>query len=200
MRGVQVVDSGCVVNSLRRELDMDKIFDAYVLAQDSWQRGPEGCFFELLIHRIVAATCNWPQTDAGRLPNVQGVRWADGNTWQANMAELRSANEYWIPSVSDFPRVDSAIVSRNRLYAFQLRTLHDLTFNMSMYQEFEQTVRQSESFPNLERDVVVYVVRPTGTSLAVPADVGNLMFRSYEVDTTSIDTIASSLRQLFAFE
>lgn len=200
MRGVQVVDSGFIMNHLRRQLDVDQIFEAYVLAKDAKQVGPEDCFFELLIHRIVAATCQVPRNDADRrLPNVHAVRWAEGKSWNANMEELRTANEYWIPSVSDFPRISSAIVSRNTLYAFQMSTLRDLAFTMSMYQEFEQTVRRSESFPGLKGGVVVYVVRPTGTSFAVPADVGNLTFRPYKVDTTSIASIASSLRQLFEF-
>jgi autonomous glycyl radical cofactor GrcA len=115
------------------------------------------------------------------------------------MAELRSADEYWIPSVSNFPTIDAAIVSSNTLYAFQMRVSADLTFNVTRFQQFEQAVRSSESFPDLRRDVVVYFVRPSGTSAAVPADVANLKFRPHEVDTASIDTIASSLRQLFEF-
>jgi hypothetical protein len=130
MCGLQVVDSRYALNYLRLELDIEKVHDAYKLLKGSLQRGPEGCLFELTIHRIVHSRCNLPENSVDRFPNVHRVCWSEAETWKADMDALCELSVYWVPKLSNFPSIDSAIVHNNTLYAFQMRISCDLKFNV----------------------------------------------------------------------
>jgi hypothetical protein len=199
MNGFQVVDSGYVLNYLRRKLDMGKLFEAYALVKNSnLQRGAEGAFFELMIHRLVDASCNLKDNDPERISNVKLVRWSDAKTWRDDMAYLRESSAYWVPNVSNFPSIGSAIVLDKTLFAFQMRiTSKPKPFIFERFREFQDHLRAKQSLSALNRRAVVTFVRPTWTtSVVVPPDSAEIEFRISVLDDSSLAAFSSSVRRM----
>jgi hypothetical protein len=199
MNGLQVVDSGYVLNYLRRKLDMGRMFEAYALVKSSnLQRGAEGSLFELMIHRLVDVSCNLKDNDLERIRNVKQVSWSEAKTWKDDMAHLHEPSAYWVPNVSNFPSIDSAIVLDNTLHAFQMRiSSKPKPFNFERFREFHDHLRAKESFLGLNRGAVVTYVRPTGTSVVVPSDMNDIEFRTSDLDDSSLAAFSSSVRCMF---
>lgn len=75
------------------------------------------------------------------------VSWSEAKTWEADMASLREPNAYWVPNVSNFPSIDSAIVLNNTLYAFQMRiSSKPKPFIFKRFRQFHDHLRTKEPF------------------------------------------------------
>jgi hypothetical protein len=107
---------------------------------------------------------------------------------------------YWIPSVSDYHGIDSALMVNDTLFCFQMtisenKNMEELVtnFRAKVLPDFQP------KFPNLT-GAVVYVVVPKGTSIKCPPDDDSngvcVRFKTHEVGVT-VDGLKTAMQALF---
>jgi hypothetical protein len=201
MQAYQVVDSPYLLKLLCRKIDMAKFMEGYLLVESLGQRSSLGTFFELAIHQCVLKRSR-PLTLNDPLPNVESVRWSEPSI-EKELDSLDKPNCYWIPSRTQFPNIDSAMVHDETLYAFQMTIKKTHGFKADTFQSFVTKVRSKDPFKGKVNDkVIVYFLHPKMDSVFrlptnPPKDID---YRTHEVNMTNVDTLEHSVRQLFAFE
>jgi hypothetical protein len=189
MQALQVVDSEFVLNLLRSDvsLDIEILFAAYKLSGNSpAAKHAQGYYFEEVIHQWILIRKPHPVTTA--------CRFAEGTKEVPQM--LTERNLYWIPVVSNFPNIDSALVHEDTLYAFQFSVGGGHTFNESTFRRgFVDVVRSNRAFQNVELSVVVCFVTNTQ---AFKAPSSSFPSRTFCVDMTSVQTMAAAIEGMMS--
>jgi hypothetical protein len=123
MRIVQLVDSEYAAKVLRNTITLEKFFGAYNLAVTIKDRTAQGVFFECVIHRWFDGATRSP---------IEKICWSSGSG-DDGVAEFVESNVYWIPSISNFPAIDSAVVIGDTLHALQITIRDDHPFCMATF-------------------------------------------------------------------
>ena len=148
-------------------------------------------YFEGIIHKWVM--------DNRPSPMVQDICVSTGNK-QEGLAQLTDLNVYWIPSVSNYPAIDSAFVVNKTLFCFQM-TISENKKMGELVTNFRAMVLKDfrPKFPNLSA-AVVYVVVPKGTSIKCPSDNDSngvcVKYRTHAVGMT-VDGLDAAMQALF---
>lgn len=184
MLALQVVDSEFVLSLLRSvvSVEIEALFAAYQLSGNSpAAKHAQGYYFEEIIHQWILLRKPHP---------VQKACWfAEGAKEVPQM--LAESKLYWIPVVSNFPNIDSALVYDDTLYAFQFSVGGGHEFNDTTFRRgFVDVVRSNRAFQNVELAVVVCFV----TSVQVfKAPSTSFPTRTFCVDMTSVQTMATAI-------
>jgi hypothetical protein len=113
-----------------------------------------GSFFERIIHQTVKNLMPKPVND---------VCWSKGNT-DASLQQLDDTGVYWIPSVSSFASIDSALVHKHTLYSCQMTIAEKREFNVTSFRrKFSDKVKEAFRDRHEITASVVFVVVPKGT-------------------------------------
>jgi hypothetical protein len=150
---IQLVDSEYALKKMREKIPLGKFFDAYKLGVTIDGRAIQGLLFECIIHRWFATT----------LPSgIKKICWSTG-TGDEGVAQLVERDVYWVPSICNFPAIDSAVVIGDTIHALQITIRDDHPFTVHTFKtKFVDKVKAT--FKNL-RSVVVYLVVPKGTEV-----------------------------------
>ncbi len=185
---LQLVDSKYILHELRRKIAWSRWFDGYRWASSVLDGTLEGLYFEKCIHK-------W--FDEEKPTPIKDVCWSTGTTIDG-LRQFRASNEYWIPSVSNFPNIDSAVVVNDKLYALQI------TCTKSKKQKFDAkhfldnvvyTVRAS--FPTLKENVNIIFLVPGDSVVSLPPrNHDNITYSLQHVDMTSERLFNQSMRLL----
>ena len=184
---VQKVDSTYILNKLCQTIAVQKWLEAYSLGV----RIEDGAFQEICFERCVHAWFTREKPDP-----VTSVCWSEG-TAEDGINALVSKNVYWIPGVTNFPNIDSAVVVGNKLYALQMtckrgkKPFDPETFFKNFVQVVQRTFNKK-----LLTTVHVFLLVPIG----VQADLGckhrRLTSTVHPVDTTSTTSFDETMKNL----
>ena len=182
---IQRVDSIYNLNKLCQRLALKKWFSAYSLGVSVGDVTLQGVTFERCIHVWFFRV---------KPPLVPTVCWSKGSSKQG-IEQLISPNVYWIPSVSNFPNIDSAVVIGSELYALQITCQKkEKRFNskdfLTNFVEVVQTALTIQ-FTNVH---VLYVV-PHGSRLP-PLQHTKIIGSVHQIDTTNLETFDASMWSL----
>ena len=181
---VQFVDSPFVLNEIRSELDLESLLSGYIEAKNLGLISSQAAYFEAIVHKWVKMYMPTPL--------VQKVCYSKGSL-KKGLSQLSQANKYWIPSVSNFPAIDAAMVVNNTLVGFQM-TISKRKNTDELRTNFKSKALPlfRAKFPNLTQ-AVVYIVAPAGTSFKCPDsdDAGDGFVIKYE--THEVDLIGRGL-------
>ncbi len=186
---LQIVDSVYILHELRRRIDLSIWFDGYRLSLSVLDGILQGLYFEKCIHK-------W--FDEQKPKPIENVCWSTGTTIDG-LSPFQAPNVYWIPSVSNFPNIDSAVVVNDQLYALQMTCTKSKNhrFDANEFLEtFVQLVRVS--FPTLKENVNIIFLVPGNFILSLPPapDHDNLTFTLQYVDMTRGEFFDRSMRLL----
>jgi hypothetical protein len=113
-----------------------------------------------------------------------------------SVRQLSAPNQYWRPSTTTFPRVDSALVHDGTLFIFQATIMNKKNYSSTLLdKEFVSVVRKKVAFDR----TAVFFVSPLGTGF----ETGNILpvpgiaFLTHEIDLTTLESIDVSLVKLF---
>jgi hypothetical protein len=196
MRVFQVVDSSYVLNRLCEKLDMEPFFKAYKLSQNVKVESAQGLYFEKIVHQ-------WFLKDSKRADSnspIQEVCFSTGKT-DEGVCQLSKPNMYWVPSVSNFENIDSALVLNNTLFAFQVTIQHSHKFKQTTFQSsFVKPVKKA--FQNqlggkgITQVVLVFVVTVPENRFTVPESITKFKSITHQVITDNMDTVSYSMGEL----
>jgi hypothetical protein len=201
MLAVQIVDSQYALGRLATKMSVDKFLESYRFCLIYGMRSVAGGYFERIIHQSVKAL------DFSSV--VKRVAWSFGTT-EESLQQLDGTGVYWIPSVSNFVSIDSALVYNHTLYSFQMTIKDRRDFNVVGFRsKFVNPVKEAFSDRHEVRKLVVYVVVPMGSKLAsltslkftdgktkLPDAPTDIDFKFRAVNMEDLDSIFHSLRQL----
>ncbi len=185
---IQIMDSVYILHELRRKLSLSSLFESYRWASSVLNGTLRGLYFEYCIHK-------W--FDEQKPTPIQDVCWSTGTTF-GGLYQFRAPNEYWIPSVSNFPSVGSAIVVNDNLYVLQITCTQskERKFDTKFFMEtFVPTVRAS--FPTLREKVnIIFLVPGDSIFSPPPLDHEALAYTLQQIDMTSDRFFDQSMRLL----
>jgi hypothetical protein len=202
MDALQIVDSEYAMNRLSKSTSVGAFLDSYRFCLNVDMRSSAGCFFERIIHQSVNTT--------GLKPTVSRACFSEG-TSKDSLQQLTGPGVYWIPSVSNFASIDSALVCDHTLYSFQMTIMDRRAFNVDSFQrKFAETVKATFAGRHDITGLVVYTVVPLRSKFVSPKVVdendkevkpddvklSNLKFITHKVNMRDLDTILGSVRQL----
>jgi hypothetical protein len=123
MDTVQIVDSAYALNRLAEKMNVGAFLKSYRFCLEFDMKSGAGSFFERVIH----------QTVKNRMPKpVNDVCWSKGNT-DASLQQLFDTGVYWIPSISNFASIDSALVHKHTLCSCQMTIAEKREFNVTSF-------------------------------------------------------------------
>jgi hypothetical protein len=201
MLAVQTVDSQYALGRLATKMSVDTFLESYRFCLIYGMRSVAGGYFERIIHQSVKAL-NFSSV-------VKRVAWSVGTT-EESLQQLDGTGVYWIPSVSNFVSIDSALVYNHTLYSFQMTIKDRRDFNVVGFRsKFVKPVKEAFSDRHEVRKLVVYVVVPMGSKLAsltglkftdgktkLPDAPTDIDFKFRAVNMEDLDSIFHSLRHL----
>jgi hypothetical protein len=206
MTAVQFVDSKFLLRHLRARLTLETFHAAYFLCQSMNSGAGRGLFFEHLVHQ-------WFERSQGDLGIT--VLWTEG-TAQQSVGLFVDHDVYWIPSIVNFPNIDSAIVLGDILYVFQMTIMVDHPFDMDTFEaEFVVPVVPRVSRVGVPVDsVFLFIVVPRGTFFRLDLFRNRLNRMHFDiagrrigfecglhyVDMERVDRVSNSMETLEIFE
>jgi hypothetical protein len=210
MKAIHVVDSQYILNRLRQTLDVGQFVESYRFGESLNNRALQGLHFEVAVHQYFENTA---------FGTIEFHRSA--GTAKQGVAELVSPNVYWVPSIPNFPNIDSAIVWGGTLHVLQMTIKRKHGFKLKTFaHKFVTPVRSKVLFQN---QVSFHIVVPNGSSFdlgrfqrgidgALRRFQGNQYFRSFfpngtfsivsslvHVDMSSAITMEASLQRQLPF-
>jgi hypothetical protein len=168
---MQIPDSHYVLQLLRGtlDLDQDEAAGAYLGAAAARTNAAlQGLYFEHVLHRVVQCNVSRPSHDGQKLREISKVIRGRGPKWLDDVEAFNERNAYWIPGSPNFPDIDSALVHKTTLYAFQTTIKRTRAFKKS---RFVSAVvgRVAKQIPDLQvTAVVVYFVHPDTVQFELP--------------------------------
>jgi hypothetical protein len=194
MNALQVVDSSYVLNQLRERLGMEPFLKAYKLSEKLKVKAAEGLYFENLIHQ-------WVLKDSKRKDSKSPIKkfYFSTGTAVEGVCQLSKPNMYWVPSVSNFANIDSALVLNNTLFAFQItiKASHKFkpkTFKSSFVKPVKEAFQNQLGGKGITQVVVVFVVTVPENEFTVPKSITK--FLTHQVITDTIETVSCSMCKL----
>jgi hypothetical protein len=205
MNAYQVVDSDYALNMLTKTMSVQSFVKSYKFCLELGMRSGAGNFFERIIHRTVA------DLQKEGKPPLKDVCWSSGNS-KESLKQLNKTGVYWIPSVSNFASIDSALVHDHTLYLFQMTIAdrHDfnvVSFRRAFADRVMNTFRENGDKIN-ESKMVLFVVVPRGSGFNIdksleftngkewvkkPKEIESLL---HPVDLTGPDKVFESIGEL----
>jgi hypothetical protein len=196
MDALQVVDSSYVLRRLCEKLDLEPFFKAYKLSQNVKVESAQGLYFEKIVHQWFLkyskrADSNHP---------IQEVCFSTGNTDEC-VCQLSKPNMYWVPSVSNFPTIDSALVLNNTLFAFQITIqfshgFDEKKFESSFVKPVKKTFQNQLGGKGITQVVVVFVVTVPENGFTVSKSITKFKSLTHQVITDNMDTVSCSMGEL----
>jgi hypothetical protein len=175
---------------------MEPFFNAYKLSQNVKVKSAQGLYFEKIVHQ-------WFLKDSKRADSnspIQEVCFSTG-TKVEGVCQLSKPNMYWVPSVSNFENIDSALVLNNTLFAFQItiQNSHEFeqtTFQSSFVKPVKKKFQNQLGGKGITQVVVVFVVTVPENSFTVPESITKFKSLIHQVITDNIDTVSCSMGKL----
>jgi hypothetical protein len=194
MHALQVVDSSYVLHRLCDCLDMEPFLKAYELSKRFKVEEVQTLYFKCIIHQ-------WFLKDSKRADSnspIQEVCISTGSKLEG-MCQLSKPNRYWVPSVSNFANIDSALVLNNTLFAFQMTVqasheFDETSFESSLVKPVKEAFQNQLGGKGITQVVVVFVMTVPENEFTVPKSVSH--FLTHQVIPDSIDTISCSMYKL----
>ena len=209
MTAIQIVDSQYVLTLLKTSLGVESYLNGYNLSvQSSMDGSMTGMYFERVVH-------SWFKNMAGTKSIVTTVCEPVG-TKKESTKELTHENMYWIPSVSNYANIDSALANNGTLFVFQMtiadtHSFNDRTFTtdfvdeinvksedstkVTFNTEFLNHVNHDDSDQSRDIGVFVYFVVPASTTkFALPPTM--FCSKAISVDMENLATLDSSMNKL----
>ncbi len=156
---LQIVDSMYILHELRRRIALSVWFDGYRLSLSVLDGTLQGLYFEKCIHK-------W--FDEQKPKPIIHVRWSTGTTFDG-LSQFQAPNEYWIPSVSNFPNIDSAVVVNDQLHALQITCTKSKNRKFDAKNFLDTFVHPDRaSFPTLNENVNIIFLVPGNSVLPPP--------------------------------
>ena len=182
---IQRVDSIYCLNKLCQKISLNEWFSSYSLGVSIGDGTLQDVTFERCIHVWFFRV---------KPPLVPTVCWSQG-TASEGIKQLISPNVYWIPSISNFPHIDSAVVIGSELYALQITcqkkqkrfVSKDFLTNFVAVVQLAFTIQ----FTNVN---VIYVV-PRGSRMR-PLQHPKIIGSVHQIDTTNLETFDESMWSL----
>jgi hypothetical protein len=198
MHALQVVDSSYVLHRLCECLDMEPFLKAYELSKRFKVEEVQSLYFKCIIHQ-------WFLNDSKRADSsspIQEVCFSTGTTVEG-MCQLSIPNMYWVPSVSNFANIDSALVLNNTLFAFQMTVqasheFDETSFESSLVKPVKEAFQNQLGGKGITQVVVVFIVPIPENELTLPKSSSHSIveFLAHQVIPDSIDTISCSMYNL----
>lgn len=201
MHAVQIVDSEYALDRLANKMTVEAFLESYRFCLNYGMQAGAGNFFERIIHQSVMSLKRSP---------VKSVCWSVGKTAES-FRQLDDSGIYWIPSVSNFVSIDSALAHHHTLYSFQMTIKDRRDFNVVAFRSKFANIAKKALSANAKIDtLVVYVVVPEGGKFdslkclkftdgknpePEPEDIE---FRIHRVNMKDLGTISKSIRQLMS--
>jgi hypothetical protein len=198
MHALQVVDSSYVLHQLCECLDMEPFLKAYELSKRFKVEEVQSLYFKYIIHQ-------WFLNDSKHADSnspIQEVCISTGTTVEG-MCQLSKPNMYWVPSVSNFANMDSALVLNNTLFAFQIAVkpsheFDETSFESSFVKPVKEAFQNQLGGKGITQVVVVFVMIIPENEFTLPKSVSHSIveFLAHQVIPDSIDTISCSMYKL----
>jgi hypothetical protein len=132
-------------------------------------------------------------------PAVQNICVSTGNT-QESLDELSAWNVSCIPSVANYPAIDSAVVVNSTLYGFQMAVSENKDMNKLNTNFRDKVLPIFRSKLSGLSAAVVFIVVPKGTGMKCPPEDDSddiyVKFKIHEVDV-AIDGLTTTMQALF---
>jgi hypothetical protein len=199
MDALQVVDSSYMLNQLCECLDtLEPFLKTYKLTEKFKVKAAQGLYFEKIVHQWVRIESKC----ADSISPIKEVCFPTGTAVEG-VCQLSKPNMYWVPSVTNFAGIDSALVIGNLLFAFQMAVHSSHNFDVATFERsFVKPVK--EAFQNqlggkgLTGVVVIFVVPIPENEFTMPKskDHSITKFLTHQVITNSFDTVSHSMHQL----
>jgi hypothetical protein len=193
MGALQIVDSSYILSQLTQRLELSEFMRAFKFAALLRDRSIQGCLFEKVVHRRF-------YENRKKHAVIQDVRWSTGPNGGVGMLTARDL--YWVPSISNFPNIDSAVVFHRTLFAFQITIKSDHSFDWGSFKKgFVTPVREVVSFDS----VVVFVIALRESDFQIAkfdqlfseaSKSMTIVTRLCSVDMSELDTLGMSMHTL----
>jgi hypothetical protein len=119
------------------------------------------------------------------------------------MCQLSKPNVYWVPSVSNFANMDSALVLNNTLFAFQMtiqasHEFDETSFESSLVKPVKEVFQNQLGGKGITQVVVILIVPIPENEVTLPKSGSHsiIEFLTHQVIPDSIDTISCSMYKL----
>jgi hypothetical protein len=196
MDALQVVDSLYVLRRLCEKLDMEPFFKAYKLSQNVKVEPAQGLYFEKIVHQWFLKYSKG--ADSNR--PIQEVCFSTGSKAEG-VRQLSKPYMYWVPSTSNFPTIDSALVLNNTLFAFQITIqvshgFDEKKFESSFVKPVKNTFQNQLGGKGITQVVVVFVVTVPENGFTVSDSITKFKSLTHQVITDNMDTVSCSMGEL----